>query len=97
METIIKPLLRLTGYYDVAYPYPDRRLTGIISIKYPGKKFCRHRYAQSGYHEATTEPLSGQQPVRYSVRHYQCSKCGRIVFVDGYTDDWHISKLLKQN
>lgn len=65
---------------NVVNPAPGRRLRHIIAAPEPGKRFCRHWYEQTGWHEAC------DGGVRYSVRHYGCIFCGRLVWVDGRKD-----------
>ena len=81
--------------YNVKYPYPNRRLKGIVFVQARGRLLCLHEYEKTGFHEEiTTYP--DKEPIRTSIRHYRCAKCGRVVFVSGRTDDRCIEKALQQ-
>ena len=83
----------LAGWHNVEYPYPGRRLKGLVSVQYRGNTFlCHHAYKKTGFHEEliTTAP----EPFRTSIRHYECSKCRRKVHVTGRLDDYSIEKTI---
>ena len=82
--------------YNVRYPYPNRRLKGVLSVQAKGKLFCLHGYEKTGFHEATVL-CRDKEPVRTSIRHYKCVKCGRVVFVSGRMDDRCIEKSFEKN
>lgn len=42
--------------------------------------FCCHHYQKVGFRE------SQEVGIRYSIRKYKCSKCGKEVWVDGRFD-----------
>lgn len=44
--------------------------------------FCRHEWKKIGFFEGLDEARN----VRYSVRRYECRKCGRISHQDGRRD-----------
>ena len=44
--------------------------------------FCRHRWKKIGFFEG----LDGNHNVRYSIRRYECTKCGRVSHQDGRHD-----------
>ena len=66
---------------NVAYPYPMRRLKGIVEVKNHGRKTCVHRYEQCGFHEGMCNNI------RVSYRHYKCQTCDRVVIFLFYTSD----------
>ena len=44
--------------------------------------FCRHEWKKIGFFEGLDEACN----VRYSVRRYECRKCGRVSHQDGRRD-----------
>lgn len=44
--------------------------------------FCRHEWKKIGFFEGLDEARN----VRYSVRRYECRKCGRVSHQDGRRD-----------
>ena len=44
------------------------------------KLFCKHNYIKIGFREDETHSI------RYSIRHYKCSKCKKEIWVDGRYD-----------
>ena len=85
----------LAGWHNVQYPYPDRRLKGVISVQYRGDQlFCRHEYRKMGFHEEILD--NTHEPIRMSIRHYQCVKCNRKVHVIGRRDDESIKAAIRR-
>lgn len=48
------------------------------------KLFCKHNYEKIDFIEA----LDNFTNVRYSIRIYQCTKCGKEIEVDGRYDKY---------
>lgn len=46
------------------------------------KVFCIHSYVRAGFRQ---EEENG---VRYSIRHYKCKHCGKMVYADGRCDKY---------
>lgn len=44
--------------------------------------FCLHSFVRIGFHQEE------ENDVRYSVRHYECQKCRKKVYVDGRRDKY---------
>lgn len=44
------------------------------------KIMCKHQFEKIGWDEVE------ENNIRFSVRYYQCKKCGKIVTVDGRYD-----------
>lgn len=42
--------------------------------------FCKHEYKKIGYIQKI------DNNIRYSMRHYICNKCGKMIWVDGRYD-----------
>lgn len=55
-----------------------RYLNNIVNFVY--KYTHRHDYVKIGYHQECDDGI------RYSVRHYKCSICGKEIQVDGRFD-----------
>ena len=84
--------MKLPHMFDnVEYPYPGRRLQGIVSAPVRGRFLCTHRYNQTGSHEDIIE----NGGLAISIRHYKCRKCGRVTFVFGPTDDKIIEQTIQ--
>ena len=80
---------------NVEYPYPNRRLRGIIRVESKGKLLCLHEYAKLGWYEEV-ESRPGREPMRIPLRYYRCRKCGRTVLVHGPTDEACIEESLQR-
>ena len=50
------------------------------------KLFCLHDFEKIGFMEVE------DKGIRYSVRLYKCSKCGKDVIVDGRCDPYQLCK-----
>ena len=50
------------------------------TIKEFFRLFCNHDYEKIDFYEAI------DRGIRYSVRIYRCSKCGKVIHVDGRKD-----------
>lgn len=83
--------LTRTFYYNVSYPYPNRRLYGIEKAR-GGKIFCLHKYRQKSFQEKLD--IKRNEPVRTSIRKYECEKCKRQAYVYGPCDDVSIEKAI---
>lgn len=54
-----------------------------MNIKsYLQKLFCNHQYVKIGFRDEYENGL------RYSVRKYKCSKCGKEIWIDGRYDKY---------
>ena len=70
--------------------YPDKFVEEIIGVKLHWyqklllrcKLCCPHMYLMTGYRE---EQEAG---IRYSMRRYECQKCGKVIWVDGRHDKY---------
>lgn len=52
----------------------------LIADPKPGKRFCRHRWRRTGFEEKLEHGIS------YSMRTYECTKCDKVMTVDGRFD-----------
>ena len=62
--------------------YPKPISEEIPILKWFGRQqiLCQHQYEKIGFSEAH------ENGVRYSIRSYRCSKCGKEILVDGRYD-----------
>ena len=44
------------------------------------KWFCKHDYEKIGWYEQQ------EYGIRYPIRIYKCTKCGKVIYVDGRKD-----------
>ena len=49
-------------------------------MKWLKQLFCWHKYEKDGFIEEY------ENGIRYSIRRYKCSKCGKVILVDGRYD-----------
>lgn len=61
-------------------------LRGIIMKQFIKRLFCGHKYYQISWYEE----YDSYRNERYSMRLYQCKKCGKEIWVDGRCDTFNI-------